>query len=363
MPLRFLTPLSLCVLIAGCEAQSSALPTSDKLSEDKVAEIAERVEARYPDLSRTLRDQIIATVVRSLDDMVFIEGGEFEMGDFGTLCNYDPTNMGVWPYGQEPDRLCPITPERHDDHLHQVRLSSYHLSRYQTRLKDFDLYRTSLGLPLFDEEYREREDLADEYHPHNPAPVKLWQEAKDYCLWLGELSNYPVDLPTEAQWEFAARNRGQYIQYPTDDGHLRNGKNMLHDNETSVGPVGQFPPNPLGLYDMTGIATDWVNDWYAEDYYRNSPVENPAGPANGTQKIRRGSYYGELNWMSANTVRRWNHDPVRNNYYSGTSFRCALLSDMALQSINGVSVIDFRRSNTLTPLFEQPEVLAQVVPD
>ncbi|MBL4835061.1 MAG: SUMF1/EgtB/PvdO family nonheme iron enzyme [Pseudomonas sp.] len=330
MPSRLLLSCSFLALLAGCEAQSQALPTSEKLSEAKVAEIAERVEARYPDLSRSLREQIIATVVRSLDDMVFIEGGEFEMGDFGTLCNYDPANMGEWPYGHEPERLCPITPERHDDHLHQVRLSSYHLSRYQTRLNDFDLYRTSLGLPLFDEEYREREHLVAEYDPNNPAPVKLWQEAKDYCLWLGELSEYPLDLPTEAQWEFAARSRGKYLQYPTDNGSLLDGHNILADKQASISTVGQFPPNPLGLYDMTGNATDWVNDWYAADYYQKSPEENPAGPSNGTQKIKRGSYYAELNWMGANTVRRWNHDPVEKNYYPSTSFRCALQSDKAL---------------------------------
>lgn len=314
------------MLIAGCEAQSSALPTSDKLSEDKVAEIAERVEARYPDLSRTLREQILATVVRSLDDMVFIEGGEFEMGDFGTLCNYDPTNMGVWPYGQEPDRLCPITPERHDDHLHQVRLSSYHLSRYQAKLVDFDLFRTSLGLPLFDAGLRERDDLQDLFAPNKPAWTKGWQEADDYCAWLGELSGYAVDLPTEAQWEYAARNRGQYVQYPTDDGNLDYGRNIPADEITEELPIAQFAPNPLGLYDMAGNSTDWVSDWYSADYYHDSPLEDPTGPAVGTQKVRRGSNYPELMWISANTVRRWNDDPEKSRHLPGNSFRCAVQS-------------------------------------
>ena len=330
MQARLLLSVSFFALLTGCEAQSQPLPESEKLSTDKVKAIAERIESSYPDLSRDLREQILATVVRSLDDMVFIEGGEFEMGDFGTLCEYDPANMGTWPYGQEPERLCPITRFNNDDYLHQVLLSSYHLSRYQTRQEDFDLFRTSQGLPLFNAEERERQDLTHYFAPNNPAPVKDWQEAKDYCLWLGKFGNYPVDLPTEAQWEFAARNRGQYVQYPTNDGNLDNGKNILQDEKTFVTPVGQFPPTPLGLYDMAGNATDWVNDWYAEDYYANSPLRNPAGPKSGTQKVHRGSYYAEANWMNANSVRRWPENPVSDGYYPGNSFRCSLQSDQKL---------------------------------
>jgi sulfatase modifying factor 1 len=317
-------------LLAGCEAKSQPLPKSEKLSTEKVAAIAERIDARYPKLSDDLRSQMLSTVVRSLDEMVFIEGGEFEMGDFGAPCDFDQTNMGTWPYGYEPDELCPITGKFDDDYLHQVRLSSYYLASYQTRLGDFDLFRTSQGFSLFDSEYRNREDLQFRYRKDNPASLKDWQEAKDYCLWLGSLSGYPVDLPTEAQWEYAARNRGKYIQFPTDSGSLSNGHNIPRDEDTDVHPVGQFPPNPLGLYDMVGNATDWVNDWYDRDYYRSSPVDNPQGPEVGTQKVRRGSDFSELNWQSANTVRRWPDDPVQKNYYSSTSFRCAIKSEKSL---------------------------------
>lgn len=139
-----------------------------------------------------------------------------------------------------------------------------------------------------------------------------------------------MDLPTEAQWEFAARNRGQYVQYPTSDGSIKNGINILHDDKTFVVPIGQFLPSPLGLFDMSGNATDWVNDWYAEDYYANSPLIDPTGPESGTEKVRRGSYYAETNWMDANTVRRWPDDPVSDGYYPGMSFRCSIQSDQPL---------------------------------
>ncbi|WP_333984126.1 formylglycine-generating enzyme family protein [Ectopseudomonas khazarica] len=318
------------MLLVGCQAQSQSLPKSEKLSPEKVAAITERIDAQYPKLSSEVRRQILGAVVRSLDEMVFIEGGEFEMGDFGAPCDFDQTNMGTWPYGYEPDELCPITPAFDDDYLHQVRLSSYYLASYQTRLGDFDLFRTSQGLPLFDAEYRDREDLQFRYQKNNPASLKDWQEAKSYCLWLGQLSGYPVDLPTEAQWEYAARNRGQYVQFPTDTGSLDYGRNIPRDEDADIHPVGQFASNPLGLYDVAGNATDWVNDWYGADYYRSSPVDNPRGPETGTQKVRRGSDFSELGWQSANTVRRWPDNPVQKNYYSSTSFRCAILLDQRL---------------------------------
>ncbi|MGE4405865.1 formylglycine-generating enzyme family protein [Pseudomonas sp.] len=327
---KLLLPLVAPLLVAGCQAQSQPLPKSEKLSPEKVAAIAQRIDARYAKLSTELRSQILATVVRSLDEMVFIEGGEFEMGDFGAPCDFDQTNMGTWPYGYEPDELCPITGKFDDDYLHPVQLSSYYLSSYQASLGDFDLFRTSMGLPLFDEKYRNREDLQDMFRKDNPAPTKAWQDAKDYCLWLGSLSGYPVDLPTEAQWEYAARNRGQYLQYPTDTGSLDYGRNIPLENEPNVLPLGQFAPNPLGLYDMTGNATDWVNDWYDPDYYRKSPADNPQGPESGTQKIRRGTNGAEIYWISANTVRRWPDNPIKDANYPALSFRCAIQFDQAL---------------------------------
>ena len=330
MPKRLLAVLLSPLLLIGCQAPSQSMPKSEKLSPKRVVAIAERIDAQYPKLSSDLRAQMLNTVVRSLDEMVFIEGGEFEMGDFGAPCTFDPYNMGTWPYGYEPDALCPIEGRYDNSYLHLVRLTSYYLASYQTQLGDFDLFRTSQGLPLFGAEHRNREKLQFRYRVNNPAPTKTWQEAKDYCLWLGQLSGYPVDLPTEAQWEYAARNRGQHVQFPTDTGSHDPRRNIPHDDETQVLPVGQFAPTPLGLYDMAGNATDWVNDWYDPDYYRQSPVDNPQGPEAGTQKIRRGSNIGETNWQSANTVRRWADDPVSNGYYLGNGFRCAIQSDQVL---------------------------------
>jgi sulfatase modifying factor 1 len=324
--IRTLTLLSLFLLM-GCKSTPAPLPQSEKLSPASVKEIAARIDRRHGDLSSEMRQRILETVVRSIDNMVFIEGGEFEMGDFGIPCEYDPSDMCEWPCGLAPEEMCPITMFTDDDHLHEVRLSSFYLSRYHTTLGDFDLFRSAHGKELFDKRLRSRSDLEDDYLPNKPAHTKEWQEVKVYCLWLGELSGYPVDLPTEAQWEYAARNGGQYVWYPTDNGSLNFGRNYPPESKGMLDPtfpVGSFPPNPLGLYDMVGNAQEWVNDWYTEDYYKHSSVENPRGPAKGTKKVMRGTHKHENPWSAAHSVLRRDVD-LQLKYYSPIfSFRCSI---------------------------------------
>jgi formylglycine-generating enzyme required for sulfatase activity len=136
-----------------------------------------------------------------------------------------------------------------------------------------------------------------------PAGVD-WYQARDYCLWLAEQSGRPFALPTEAQWEYAARSRGQMMPYATDDGLLRKGKNYSTREERRQAsppnappytpyPIGKkYPPNPLGIHQMGLNGFEWVSDWYGEDYYERSPEHNPTGPASGKDKVRRGGSVG-----------------------------------------------------------------------
>lgn len=135
-------------------------------------------------------------------------------------------------------------------------------------------------------------------HPLIPAGA-YWPEAKAYCQWLGEITGYPFDLPTEAQWEYAARSRGQFFATATDDGNWdkdRNAPSTRHaeniagkyiKTNNSRYPVGLFPPNPLGLHDMALLTWEWVNDWYAEDAYEKAEARDPQGPASGEKKVYR----------------------------------------------------------------------------
>jgi len=162
------------------------------------------------------------------------------------------------------------------------------------------------------------------YAPKLPTPTKHWQEAKDFCTWVGDLSGYPIDLPTEAQWEFMARSGGKHVLFPTDTGNLDFGKNFPIEGEGQTFPVDRFPANPLGVFGLAGNATDWVNDWYGEDYYRHSPTKNPRGPETGLYKVKRGSNYPENPLSAASIVRRWPDNPQQDAYYPGTGFRCSV---------------------------------------
>jgi len=324
---QFVLALPALFFLAGCEAESGSLPVSKSLTPEKVASIAETIKTKYPNLSSEMREKVLNTVVQSIDNMVFVDGGQFDMGDFGWACEYDETDVCTWPCGQEPEQLCNISPNGDDDFVHSVKLSGYYLSKFQATLRDFDLFFVVNNKPLFDQKYREREDLKFRYQPDLPAPTQDWQEASDYCQWLGDLSGYTVRLPTEAQWEYAARSRGEHLLFPTDTGSLDYGKNFPLEDEENNFPVDRFAPNSLGIYGLSGNSTDWVSDWYGKDYYKNSPHENPKGPEFGTQKIRRGSTVLEAPLSAAPMIRSWAASSPQKYHTSDTSFRCAVQTD------------------------------------
>ncbi|WP_394208744.1 formylglycine-generating enzyme family protein [Enterovibrio calviensis] len=320
--------------IASCGDASSTPPiTSDAVSQERISEIQQNIERLYPDKDENLKREILDVAVRAIDDIVFVEGGTFMMGDFKAPCDPVSTERMDWT----PEAKCFSTYsslESGAKFLHKVTLDSYYLSKFEAQLFDVDVYLHSLGLPFINggREYLRDGDvfpkIKRKLHAFS-ASVSGWQEAKSYCNWLGEVTNIPFDLPSEAQWEYAARSRGENVYYATNNGYLQRKGDHYYDAEAAIyvdykkeewnyysdeRKVGIWPPNPLGIYDLTGGRREWVNDWFSVDYYKISPEYNPSGPEAGSMKTIR----------AGKTMTRFGVDPTTEDKIYG--FRCSIQS-------------------------------------
>ena len=152
-------------------------------------------------------------------------------------------------------------------------------------------------------------EQADWRHPEGPQsdldgrgdhPVVhvSWLDAEAYCAWVGGR------LPTEAEWERAARGGLDGHHFPWGDELEPDGVHRMNvfqgsfpggdtgaDGWTATCPVGTFPPNGFGLHEVTGNVWEWCQDWFDPTYYARSPASNPAGPASGTARVMRGGSY------------------------------------------------------------------------
>ena len=153
--------------------------------------------------------------------------------------------------------------------------------------------------------------------PEQPRMCITWFEAEAYAAWRGGR------LPTEAEWEYAARGPKSTV-YPWGDTFDREKTNVL--NSVAPKPVGSYPTGAswVGANDMAGNAMEWVSDWLAVDYYATSPktgLTDPTGPATGTIKVEKGGWWGSNEFVARSAYRHYEDPPTYGDKHIG--FRVA----------------------------------------
>jgi len=189
--------------------------------------------------------------------MVFIPGGEFIMGkDSKHGADFSPA--------------------------HTVFVDSFYMDIHEVTNRQYQEFCRAAGhqLPEFWGEgvFHSGEDFLD-----HPVVGVNWYDAMKYAKWAGKR------LPTEAEWEYAAR--GGLVDNEFPNGYTWNTplrRNMPGSWENQTVEVKSFEPNRFGLFDMGGNVWEWVSDIYSHDYYQSSSKNNPKGPANGTNRVIRG---------------------------------------------------------------------------
>jgi formylglycine-generating enzyme required for sulfatase activity len=207
---------------------------------------------------------------------------------------------------------------------HFVTIDSFYMDETPVTYEDFKKYVDAGGAKPKYWEYETYDQ------PENPVTGINWYHAVDYCNWRnaieGLLPAVGYRLPTEAEFEYAARGGLEGKKFPWGDefdpslANFDDERGVMKGNWWRLAKVKDTPPNNYELYGMSGNVWQWTNDWYDENYYQKSPKDNPIGPETGRAKVLRGGSWGSISPDYLRVAKRSYTRP--DNYNYDTGFRC-----------------------------------------
>ena len=238
--------------------------------------------------------------------------------------------------GQKPTQKKPAAPQPHEGSMavvpageftmgsstgdadeqpaHQVYVDTFSMDTHEVTVEQYAAFLQTKGI----DPPSGWKTMNQPAHHKRPVANVDWRDAVAYCTWAGKR------LPTEAEWEKAARGTdGRIFPWGNDPPtplHANFGKTDWN-NHRVLAPVGTLKngKSPYGIYDMAGNVREWVSDWYGQDYYTNSPARNPTGPASGESKVLRGGSWGSDAQQLRSSLRYFHRSAHRHKDYG---FRC-----------------------------------------
>ena len=167
--------------------------------------------------------------------------------------------------------------------IHRVWIDSFFLAATQVTNREYAQFLAATGaLPppsWHDPNFN---------NPDQPVVAVSWSEAMKYCEWLSAGAGRTYRLPTEAEWERAARGGVEGKLFPWGDGPPQSQPGYVNRWKTGPEPVARQSPNAFGLYEICENVHEWCSDWFKADYYAISPERNPQGPESGQRRASRG---------------------------------------------------------------------------
>lgn len=316
--------LPLFLLLAACAAQPSAepiagtqvvifqtatpSPTATRLPFSPTPTIA---PTRTPPPTLIADGELAAGDIFPAQDggtLVFIPAGEFTMGadadDLLAVCQSFRSNCRrEWFTNVEPQRT--------------VNLDSFWIDQTEVTNKMYQAcVQAESCAPPFQASSSTREKYyGNVKYDNHPVIYVSWEQAAAYCAWAGRR------LPTEAEWEKAARGTdGRLFTWGDSFPASKFLNYALQEGDTTAVKAYPRGASPYGVFDMAGNAWEWVADWYDENYYKTAPSVNPQGPASGVDKVSRGGGWAYYDFDSFVTDRYGNYPLTTNN---ALGFRCA----------------------------------------